>query len=257
MSLEDTISYLASAVVPGDQYVASLRPTVADLSLKRTLWPVTPEDPFPFDRVLQVFAAQSALQGEPEQDPSIELIESLQLALTWDRVIVDVPQDLVGLFAQQSPGGDATLFSLAGLPAQASYFQLPWAAGGMRFMGAWVCRDRLGETGEPIVVLRLVPEGGRAGDEIVFDVPADATSWDELVTSRGNAFTDPSGAGESPSTLRLIEQYWERVEATKGLVALLCAICTPASQARWSVDVDAGHDAGGATLPFRRVEARL
>lgn len=257
MNLEDTISYLSSAVRAGDEYVASLRPTATDLSLKRTPWPVTAADPFPFDRVLRVFAAQSALQGEPDLEPSIELIESLQLALTWDRVIVAVSEEIVRRSTEPAFRGEATLRELVGLPAQSTYFQVCWAAGGMRFMGVWVCRDRLGESGDPIVVLRFVPEAGRPGDEVVFDVPADAARWDELAARLGTAFTDASGAAESPATQRLTEQFWERVAATKGLVALLCALCTPASQARWVADAGVVQAAGGETQPFLRVNARL
>lgn len=146
----------------------------------------TPEVPYPFDLVLRMCLAQRLVRGQASEPIQVLLVQSAQLGLSWDRVVLRVHPDLAQAYRFRAVGSAAAFEHLFRTPRQTYYVAHEGRIGPVRFRGLWVVRDIDTASREVVLNVYPVPVDAAAGDLSYLDtapaltVPR-AASWDEAV----------------------------------------------------------------------------
>ncbi|MBA4281677.1 hypothetical protein [Ralstonia sp.] len=227
----DHMAYLRSAVALGDAFVATLNSRTRDLSIKKLPWPLDDNTRFPFERVLQMTFAQAAIEGDPDREPDIALINSAQISLAWDRVVRMIPSALAADFASGAVPANADMRRLFDLPSQITYFGLDWRVGANRFHGLWVKRDRHPISGDLKLLVQLVGGESTEAASATFVLPHLA-SWDEAVAHAWADLARDLSMASGPDSAQRMAEFTAKAYEWESLFALLWALSDAESFSR-------------------------
>jgi hypothetical protein len=226
---EDDFSHVQQVITElraGMEFTSQMKPGTAGLAAKRLQWPLAEDAHYPFDRVLQMQIAESAFAGRANDAIDLELSRSIQLALSWDRVIVMLADDLVAEFHARPLPQEHDLRWIFRLPAQSRYFGLTWQIYGKTFHGLWVTRDRHPTTGEPNVRLQLTGGTDAGAPRATLTLPQRST-WDAAILQASADTARELGWIDEPNSASRLNQFVASAAQWETLVALLYEISSP------------------------------
>jgi hypothetical protein len=230
MGNQDAFSHVqqvSAELRPGWEFTRQMKPGTAGLAAKRLQWPLAEDTCYPFDRVLQMQVAESAFAGSTNDTVDLfELGRSIQLALSWDRVIVMVDDGLVTEFHARPLPQEHDLRWIFRLPAQAMYFGLTWQIFGKTFRGLWVTRDRHPTTGEPCVRLQLIGGTDAGAPRATLTLPQRST-WDESILQASADTARELGWIDEPDSASRLNKFAASAAQWETLVALLYELSSP------------------------------
>lgn len=217
----DHTTHLADQLRSGEDFLKTIHRDARAVSLSRLNRPVPDNTRFPFDRVLAMAVASQALRGHAEFEPSVELLDSLQKALAWDRVINVVRPEMASSYIQAGLPRRHSLDRFFHVPAQATYFALPWSIFGDVFNGVWLIRDR--EDERQHVTVQLTGGSGQ-GPEIRL---ADVRTWDEALQAAWVLVARHTDLGQGKDAAHNMNAYLATHAQWESLLALLYDLLDP------------------------------
>ena len=222
----DHTSHLIDQLLLGEQFLRTLHKDARAVSLARLSSPPRDDTRFPFDRVLAMAIASEALWGQREFEPSVDLLDSLQKALTWDRVINVVRPETADRYARAGLPLGHSLDRFFQIPAQATYFAIRWTIFGEVFNGVWLIRDRDGD--QPHITVRLTGAAGPCPEIRL----AAVQTWDEALRAAWLLVTRNTNLGQGKDGARNMNVYLATHAQWESLLALLYDLADPVAVAR-------------------------
>lgn len=214
-------THLVDQLQGGEDFLKTLHKDARAVSLTRLVAPVGDDTRFPFDRVLAMAIASEALYGHVDFEPSVELLDSLQKVLAWDRVINVVRPETAARYHQAGLPRGHSLDRFFLIPAQVAYFALHWSVFGDQFNGVWIIRDREGD--KPHVTVRLT---GGSGPEPEIRLAAVRT-WEEALQAAWIQVAANTELGQGREGARRMNAYLATHAQWESLLALLYDLVDP------------------------------
>ena len=223
-NMELTINHaqaLSRADAEGEAFRAALHPAANGMATQR-MGTSSDSAAYSFERVLQIAIADAALKGDPDYQPSESLLNSLQLAMAWDRTIVAIEASVAKSYRGCGLPSLHDLNRLALLPG-AAYFAIPWVLDGHEFHGLWVIRDQHPETLVPYIRMRLVggSEVHPAAAEICFPLVA---SWEEALRLSWADIARTLATATGPQAAEAMNRHIASASRWEPLLALIYSL---------------------------------
>lgn len=218
--------YIQELLAAGQAFAARMEPGVPNLALLRCRGPRVQDTPYPFERALMMQIAQSAIEGNPNAEPDLEVVSSILLHFAWDRVVTVVPEEFSARFSGTGLPIEHDLGRIWRLPAQATYFAATFQAFDREFVGMWVVRDLHATTDQPTLRVDLVTKQVQDNKKIQLSLSRES-NWDRAVQLEWGSVSRELDLSKDPQSATKMNSYFATMAGFEPIVAMLYELCAP------------------------------